>query len=205
MTDDVDLPVLGEIDDLVARQWNRLGRPGTWFDGPERVAIAEAARSGEGDGPAAVAARRIHDEPATITRDWLQALQDDGLTLAQYVEVLGVVAQLRAVDTFEFAVGRPIRPLPDSEPGAPSRESVDDATINGAWVPTVGVAFPPTILSSIPAENEAMHDVHEVLYLAPRGGDGYTMGNTTVVRDGLRRTQMEFVAARTSLVNDCFY
>ena len=55
------------------------------------------------------------------------------------------------------------------------------------------------------AENEAMHDVHEVLYLAPRGGDGYTMGNTTVVRDGLQRTQMEFVAARTSLVNDCFF
>ena len=50
-----------------------------------------------------------------------------------------------------------------------------------------------------------MHDVHEVLYLAPRAGDGYTMGNTTVVRDGLRRTQMEFVAARTSLVNDCFF
>ena len=149
MTDDVDLPVPGEIDELIERQWNRLRRPGTWFDGPERIAIAGAARGGAGDGPAVVAARRLHDEPATITRDWLRALQDDGLTLAQYVEVLGVVSQLRALDTFEFAVGRPTRPLPDPVPGQPSRETVDDAEINGAWVPTVGVAFPPTILSSV--------------------------------------------------------
>jgi hypothetical protein len=205
MTPTVDLPVPGEIDDLIARQWDRLRRPGTWFDGRERVAIAEAARHGDGDGPAATAARRIHDEPATITRAWLQALEDDGLTLAEYVEVLGLVSQLRAIDTFEFAVGRPTRPLPDPIDGDPSHDSVDDAVINGAWVPTVGLAFPPTILSSVPAENEAMHDVHEVLYLAPRAGDGYTMGNMAVVRDGLARTQMEFVAARTSLVNDCFF
>lgn len=209
MTGSSDLKVPEEIDDLVDRQWERLRRPGTWFDGRERVALAEAARGGtedgRGDGPATVAARRIHDEPATITRAWLQALQDDGLTLAQYVEVLGVVSQLRAVDTFEFAVGRPTRPLPEPIDGEPTHETVADATTNGGWVPTVGVAFPPTILSSVPAENEAMHDVHEVLYLAPRSGDGYTMGNMTVVRDGLRRTQMEFVAARTSLVNDCFY
>lgn len=205
MTPSVDLPVPGDIDDLIDRQWERLRRPGTWFDGSERVAIAEAARHGVGDGPAATAARRIHDEPATITRGWLSTLEADALTLAEYVEVLGVVSQLRAIDTFEFAVGRPTRPLPTPIGGDPSRQSVDDAAINGGWVPTVGLAFPPTILSSVPAENEAMHDVHEVLYLAPRAGDGYTMANTTVVRDGLRRTQMEFVAARTSLVNDCFF
>ena len=205
VNDAVDLPVPGEIDDVSDRQWERLRRPGTWFDGAERVAIADAARHGAGDGPAAVAARRIHDEPATITRDWLSALEAEGLTLAEYVEVLGVVSQLRAVDTFEFAVGRAMRPLPDPLDGDPSHESVDDASIDGAWVPTVGLAFPPTILSSVRAENEAMHDVHEVLYLAPRAGDGYTMGNMSVVRDGLRRTQMEFVAARTSLVNDCFF
>lgn len=205
MTPTIDLSVPAEIDDLIARQWERLGRPGTWFDGRERVAIAEAARHGDGDGPAATAARRIHDEPATIDRAWLQALEDDGLTLAEYVEVLGLVSQLRAIDTFEFAVGRPTRPLPDPIDGDPSHDSVDDAVINGAWVPTVGLAFPPTILSSVPAENESMHDVHEVLYLAPRAGDGYTMGNMAVVRDGLARTQMEFVAARTSLVNDCFF
>ena len=41
----------------------------------------------------------------------------------------------------------------------------------------------------------------EVLVL----GDGNTMGNMQVVRDGLNRSQIEFVAGRTSLLNDCFF
>jgi hypothetical protein len=62
------------------------------------------------------------------------------------------------------------------------------------------------VLSSVAAENTAaMEDVHPTLYLAPNAGEGYTMGNMTVVRDGLSRTQMELIAARTSLVNDCFF
>ena len=51
-----------------------------------------------------------------------------------------------------------------------------------------------------------MHDVHGTLYLAPSGEPtGNSMGNIGVVRDGLNRSQMEFVAARTSLLNDCFF
>lgn len=202
---DTSLPVPADVDALIDRQWERLRRPGTWFTGAERVAVASAARLGDGDSAAARAARRIHDEPATITRDWLRELEADGLTPAQYVEVLGVVSQLRAIDTFEFAVGRPTRPLPTPVEGDPTRETVDAAKLDGGWVPTVGPAFPTTILSSVPAENDAMHDVHEVLYLAPTDGDGYTMANMVAVRDGLHRTQMEFVAARTSLLNDCFF
>ncbi|WP_394935497.1 hypothetical protein [uncultured Ilumatobacter sp.] len=73
-------------------------------------------------------------------------------------------------------------------------------------MPTIGVAFPPTILSAVPPENEAMFDVHTTLYLAPDSNpDGNSMGNMNAVREGLNRSQMEFVAARTSLLNDCFF
>lgn len=203
------LAVPADIDGLIERQWERLRRGGTWFSGEERVLIAAEARGIPGpdvDTPAAAAARAIHDRPASITREWLAGLEAEGLTLAEYVEVLGIVSQLRAIDTFEFGVGRPVRPLPEPTAEGPSPAIVPDATINGGWVPTVGPAYPPSVLSSVAAENEAaMEDIHGILYLAPTAGDGYTMGNMTVVRDGLNRTQMEFVAARTSLVNDCFF
>jgi hypothetical protein len=197
-----------EIEDLIERRWDALRSPGSSFDGIERVAIAASAR-GESttvvsDG-VAEAARRIHDEPATITREWLEALRHDGLSDAQYVEVIGVVAQVRALDTFEFGVERARRPLPEPAAGTPTPAEVADAAIEGGWVPTVGAAAPMTVLSLAPAEHRAMVDISEVFYLAPRGGDGFTMGNQHVVRDGLTRSQIEFVASRTSLINDCFF
>ena len=194
-----------EITDLIDRQWERLRHAGTWFTGAERVALAASARGDRDDtSPAHQAAREIHDHPAEITRSWLGTLEDRGLTLAEYVEVLGIVAQLRAVDTFLFGLGEQ-RPLPDPVAGQPTRVIVEEAAIEGGWVPTVGPAFPPSVLSSVASENEAMHDLHENFYLAPAAGEGYTMANLHAVRDGLSRTEMEFVAARTSLINDCFF
>ncbi len=200
--------VPAEIDELIARRWDAIGSPGSSFTGAERVAIAQSAR---GDAAAIIspsaaeAARQIHDEPASITLDWLDELRSHGLTDAAYVEVFGLVAQIRALDTFEFGVGRTLRSFPEPVEGRPTASTVPDAAIEGGWIPTTGPAFPMSVLSLAPAEHDAMVDISEVLYLAPRGGDGFTMGNQHVVRDGLTRSQIEFVASRTSLINDCFF
>lgn len=207
------LDVPADITAVQDRLWTRLAHAGTWFTGAERVAIASAARGDattddapSAPAPALVAARTIHDEPASIRQDWIDELQSDGLTLAEYVEVLGVVAQLRALDTVTFGLGRGIRPLPAPVDGEPSRTVVAEAAFDGGWVPTVGAASPPTVLSSVPAENAGMHELHAALYLAADGAnEGNSMGNWQVVRDGLTRSQLEFVAARTSLLNDCFF
>lgn len=202
----VQLGIPGDIEDLIDRQWARLARAGTWFSGVERVRMAAAARGDRAaDSVAQEAAVMIHDHPADITLAWLDDLEARGLTLIRYVEVLGVVAQLRAIDTFLLGIGADQRPLPDPVDGLPRHDVVDDATINGGWVPTVGPAWPPSVLSSVTAENDAMHDIHSALYLAPTAGEGLTMANNLAVRNGLDRMQMEFVAARTSLVNDCFF
>ncbi len=195
-----------DLDALHDREWDRLARAGTWFSAAERLAIAHAARDATVTTPAQAAAHRIYEQPAAIRREWLADLEADGLTLSEYVEVVGVVARLRALDTLLFGAGHPPRRLPAAATDAPPTRLAVDATIDGAWVPTVGVAFPPTVLSSVPAENEAMHDAHAALYLsATPDADGFSMGNMGVVRDGITRSQMEFVAARTSLLNDCFY
>jgi len=192
---------------MVDREWRRLAAPGTWLTGAERVAVAAAARGEKSSStPAERAARGIHDRPAELRREWLAGLEAEGLALLEYVEVLGIVARLRAVDTFRFGLGTGFLPLPEPLAGEPCRERVDEAVVSNGWVPTVGPAWPLTVLSSVPAENRAMEDVHSVLYLSATFDEkGPSMGNTQAVRDGLTRTQMEFVAARTSLLNDCFY
>lgn len=197
-----------DADSTIERQWTLLASPGDWLTGAERVAVAGAARGETTDDVRpglAAAARRIHDEPATITLEWLDEIRSSGVTDEEYVEVIGVVARLRAIDTFEFGLGRATRPLPESRGGDPGRPQIEGARLDGGWVPTIGPAFPLSVLSLAPSENDAMLEISEALYLAPRAGDGYTMGNQHVVRDGLTRSQMEFVAARTSLLNDCFY
>jgi len=200
--------VPAEIDELIGRRWDAVRSPGSSFSGAERVAIAGSARGETATTVSAGvtdAARRIHDAPATITLEWLDTLRSDGLTDSAFVEVIGLVAQVRALDTFEFGVGRAQRPLPAPVDGEPTGADVAGAALDGGWIPTVGPASPMSVLSLAPAEHEAMVDISEVFYLAPRGGDGFTMGNQHVVRDGLTRSQIEFVASRTSLINDCFF
>jgi len=199
----IDIPT--DFTALHDREWDRLSHPGTWLTGRERIAVAAAARGKAASSPAEEAAAVMSTAPATITRDWFDAMLARGLSAEQYVEVLGIVARLRALDTTRFGLGHNPRPLPEPQEGQPSPVTMQ-AVIDGSWVPTIGVAFPPTILSAVPPENEAMFDVHTTLYLAPDGNpDGNSMGNMNAVREGLSRSQMEFVAARTSLLNDCFF
>jgi hypothetical protein len=66
-------------------------------------------------------------------------------------------------------------------------------------VSTVGAIGPPTALSSVRREAADQEALHEVLYLSYSG-----MGDLDADR-GLHRTQMELVAARVSLLNDCFF
>ncbi|MCP5026343.1 MAG: hypothetical protein GY929_08675, partial [Actinomycetia bacterium] len=175
--------------------------------GPERIAVATVAREalhgvpGGGHGlteVAATAARTIAAEPATIRPDWIDANVAAGLDLLSYVEIVGVVARLVAVDTFHRGIGVPERALPDAQPGEPSREIVADAVITDAAVPMVGSGAIGS-LTAVDAERAAQFDLHGALYLSPA-----EMAEMDINKD-LHRTQMELVAARTSRLNDCFY
>ncbi len=191
---------------LVDREWERLAAAGTWWTGGERVAIAATARAAR-DGldrpggvpdPAAEAAERLSIEAHHVTAEWLDDLERRGLDRLAYVEVLGVVSRIRAVDTAVFGLGQPERPLPEPSPGEPTSERTN-AEVDGGIVPTVGPAGPPNALSAVPDEHEALHDLHGAMYLSLQ-----EMRDLQIER-GLGRAQMELVAARTSLLNDCFF
>lgn len=80
-------------------------------------------------------------------------------------------------------------PLPSSDDGAIAHGEVNPAaTSDGGWLPTVGPAWPTNVLSAVPQEDPAMHQLHAVFYLATD-----LMGDLDAQR-GLHRTQMELVA-----------
>ena len=54
-------------------------------------------------------------------------------------------------------------------------------------------------LTLVPAEHRRMEDFHCTLYLSPEQMREHTSPRA------LTRPQMELIAARTSLLNDCFY
>lgn len=197
--------------DVVAafeRVWDRISRPGAVFDGSERVAVAAVARAARsGDtlpvvrlAPAAVeAARVLGGEPAMATEGWVADEIAPAIGYPAYVEIIGVAAQLTAVDTFHRAMGLDLEPLPEPVAGEPNGTIADNAKLRSSWVPTDGPGSVVYALSLVPGEMAGFDDLHGPLYI-PVG----EMGNDLFARS-LQRHQMELVAARTSALNDCFY
>jgi len=194
---------------VIAAEWDRLGSPGTWWTGTQRTEIgrqARRARDGEpvddSELPDLVieAIRKIAVDAHTIDQAWIQRCHERGLEPLPMVELLAVIAKLVAIDTFLEGTGEQERPLPESQKGEPSRAIVEGATINGGWLPTKGTAGAPVCFSAVAAEEQAWHELHSVLYLSTE-----EMRDLDVNKDGLHRSQIELLAARTSHYNDCFY
>jgi len=190
-----------EISKEFRSEWARLARPGPAWTGADRGLIASAARLGQGTGlpeEAAAAAARIYGEPPAISRDWVNSITE-ALGSARYVELVGVVARLAAVDFFHRALGMPLEPLPEAQPGDPTGEIDERAHPGRGWVPMVGATSIVGALSLVPSEMEAQRRLHGPIYLTYEG-----MADLDF-RRGLHRSQMELVAARTSAINECFY
>jgi hypothetical protein len=136
-------------DDVIAahgRAWNRIARPGAWFDGKTRVAIAAETRQaskcalcsrrkealspysidGRHDGLGTLSERlieqvhRIVTDPGRLTRGWFDSLIASGMRDTEFVETVGVVATVVTIDTFCRAIGAPVHPLPTPEDGEPT-------------------------------------------------------------------------------------
>jgi len=200
--------LLTEFDQLVEREWARLASPGTWWTGAERISIAaEARRAVRNATPTGVlpdaateAARRVAVDAASIRSVDIERWAGGGLDGFAYVELVGIVSRLMAIDVATFGLGLDEVPLPVALPGEPTRQKPEDAEVTTGWVPTVGPANAPGSMSGVPAEVEAMFDVHGVLYLSLE-----QMGDLDIERNGIHRTQMELAAGRTSWLNECFY
>lgn len=206
----VSLPIREDLRSAFRREWARLALPGTWWSGEERVGIAAEVRRAAcgqprgGDdllgGPAVEAARILGVESALATGRWVEGLVEAGLTYPRYVELIGVVARITAVDGFHRALGLALEPLPSPVDGPPARTDPPRRARRGrGFVPMVGGTSIVQALSLVPAELEAQEDLHGPMYLS------YEQMGLFDIQLGLHRTQMELVAARLSVRNRCFY
>ena len=202
------LAITHEYQQAIEDEWATLAGPGTWLTGGQRVGVAEQARAANAGATASTpqlsesmieAARLLSADAASARGPWVDSLYAAGLQPLEYVEILGIVARLNAVDTFLFGIGHDERPLPAPLAGEPSRSTVEGADFNGGWAPTVGPAGAPSSLTAIEAEKDAMFAIHGAFYLSLPD-----MASMDIVKD-LQRDQLELVASRTSMLNDCFY
>ncbi|MFN2504503.1 MAG: hypothetical protein ABR540_09790, partial [Acidimicrobiales bacterium] len=168
-------PVRPEILAAFARAWAEIARPGTWWDGLSRLAIAgaaRAARSGDvierGSLPqtAVEAASLVAARPAAPSEAWVSLICDE-LAELRYVELVGIVARVMAVDTFHRLAGWPLVALPEPVPGPPTGEPPPaNLRRHRTWV-AMAVPVPPSVLGAVPAAMRAVNELSDVLYMPP--------------------------------------
>ena len=220
-------------DDLVAahqRAWRRLAQPGTWWTGPQRVAIAAETRQavtcklcqqrqtavtpnavgGSHDhfgmlpDPVIDVIHRVRMDASRLTATWYNRVIDGGLSDAAYVEIIGIVATIIAIDTFTHAMGLDLHALPSPADGDPT------------WVPTIAPEDVTEADQALYADLSGAH-IHRALSLVPAEVLGFFDLDAVqylpdaALRDfgreyrAITHAQIELLAARVSSLNQCFY
>ncbi len=157
----------GLRDDLVEghrRAFERIARPGGWWTGAERVAIAAETRLARGcefcqrrkgalspfgvEGThqttgvlpeeAVEAVHRITTDTARLSREWVEELTSSSdFSVEQYVELIGVATQTISIDFVHIGLGAELEPLPVPQAGEPRRVPPPGAKMEQAWVPMI--------------------------------------------------------------------
>ena len=120
-------------------------KPGRWFSGRQRLAIAEEARrsltcalcqqrkqslspehaQGEHatvsglDAVLVDVIHRVRTDPGRLSKRWFEAVRAAGLSEGEYVEAVGIVALTAGLDAFCHTLGMPPFSLPQASPGPP--------------------------------------------------------------------------------------
>jgi hypothetical protein len=165
--------------------------------------------------PAVEVIHRVVTDPARLSKKWFDGILAAGLGDGPYVELLGVVVAVVSIDVFCRGIGVAPHPLPEPEPGGPSRHRPEEAVAGDAWVPMFPdrrskgpdadiLFFPhtPNVIRAMSLVPDAVRDLmtlSAVHYLPPERTADPRAGRA------LGRPQMELVAGRVSALNECFY
>jgi hypothetical protein len=236
-------PIRDDVAAAHARTWARIARPGTWWDGAERIAIAAETRHAPGCAlcrrrkealsPLAISGthdslgrlpeiavevvHRVQTDPGRLGERWYRDVIARGLTAEQYVEIVSVVAHTVAIDTMARGLGFNLLPLPDPQPGAPSRQRPAGAKPGGAWVPWIEPDDAGGAEAGIYPSDRPPANIMKAMSLVPEEARGFFDLVThqylpgAVMRDfereyrAISHAQIELLAARVSALNRCLY
>lgn len=235
---DSELPVRPALEAVHAATLASFVGAGSWYSGAERCEIVMEARRArceaglQEDGALAphyadinATARRVAAKVATsvedLSRDFMEEAIAQGLSIDEYVEVVGVVSRAVNLDVFARGLGLPVRQLPSPQSGVPARTRPATARDEGAWVPTVpggsrGGDDAQRIYGS--ADPQAAPFIYRALSLCPDEAAGLValgaaqyleikdfMDLEFTYEPALSRPQYELLAARVSALHQCFY
>ena len=156
-------PVRADLSEAHQRFWAELAKPGSWWTGAERVAIAAEVRNvsqcalcqarkqaltpssvtGEHDSLGALPAaavevvHQVTSDPGRLSKRWFDEAQAAGLSDGQYVELIGVLVALVSVDSFCRGLGIPVHALPQPVAGEPSGYRPASAIDGVGWLPMI--------------------------------------------------------------------
>lgn len=240
----------------LARQ--RLVQPGTWWTGAQRRTIAEEARHarnctlcqqrrkalspysvqgshdmlGDFSPDALEAIHRLSTDSGRLTEKWVKDVTAGDLSEEAYVEIVGIVATITALDTFDYVVGSTSTDaavdtavsefancpgqLPNPEPGEPTRHRPKGAKRNLAWVRTLAPEdVEPADPNPYPVHGKA--NIHRGLSLVPQEVfNFFDLDVELYIQDSqlrdygnspraINRAQIELIAGRASAINNCHY
>ena len=188
--------------------WNHLSRPGPTLTGEQRIGLLTSARSGTASRDAAhigidaalgVLADVLYADPVGVDGDLV------GSTVAAAgdpptVEVAAIVSMLSSVDGTHAALGAQLELLPSPCPGEPTGEVAEGLKRRRTHLPVPPGPI-PVVFDLLPSEGAAFQALFGPQYMTE-----WEMTIDAFRRDpGLDRAQMELVASRTSIHNECFY
>jgi hypothetical protein len=223
---DETLEVRPDLDKAHFETVEAWAQPGDWWTAAERLAMVKEVRRARGadelppwvrpttvEGlieadhllPAGAidAVWRLTNHPATFSEEVYGQLVSDGMTPEQYVELVSIVATANSMEVFTSALGLKQVALPGPSEGRPRARLANDAAVSTHWVPTVPGrgANVGKALTAVPVAVEAWHRLSDVQYVPPEA----LIRDLAWSRGALDRSQVELLAARTSLLNECFY
>jgi len=140
-----------------------LAKPGYWWHGAQKVAIAAAARAAsscslcaekksalsrsqikalhpENDQLSPLTVDMIHQiitDQGRITESQVQALEQSGVSRLAYAELIGIVVCLFSIDEFCRALSQPLLELPQPQPGLASQRSPENLETKTGFVPMI--------------------------------------------------------------------
>jgi len=229
----VTLPVPEDYVDAHEAALSGFVCPGSHLDGATRRAVVEESRaaracafcadrrealsatsvSGEHTTSTDLAAglvevvHRLSTDSGRLTRAWFEGVLASGVTREQYVETAGLIGTSTIADTFATALHGAPSELAPAEPGEPSGETNEQLADVGAYVGVMDHQHPHPRFAGRPAPN-----ICRALALVPSAVDEFWELFSPHYRpwaaqpeDEFGRSQIEFVASRTSALNECFY
>lgn len=154
-----------DIPDAYREYWLKLGQPGSWWSGAERIDIAQASRDAvicelcvqrrSALSPNAVkgehlisssinlpleaidAVHRIVTDQSRISAGYVDQNEAAGLSKAAYVELVGIVVTVLSIDEFHRAMGMSLERLPDAQSGEPDQYLPVQAKEGTGFVPMI--------------------------------------------------------------------